>query len=100
MKVRLATVGKCDRDPDESVEERVRPVRPAAELRMELAGHEPGMVLELDDLDQSAVRRLPGQDHPGSFQERAIAVVDLEAVAVALVDELRAVDRVRPSSRA
>ena len=90
---RLAAVGDSDRAGDEPVEQRVRPVGPALELGMELAGHEPGMVAQLDDLDEPAVGRLAGQDHPGRLEGLAVAVVDLEPVAVALVDELLAVDR-------
>ena len=65
----------------------------ALELGVELAGHEPRVVLELDDLDEPAVRRLAGQEHAGRLQRLAVAVVDLEAVAVPLVDDLFAVDR-------
>ena len=54
-------------------------------------GHEPRVVLELHDLDEPAVGRLAGQDHAGALQRRAVLVVDLEPVAVALVDDLLAV---------
>src|SRR3972149_5298301 len=37
---------------DEGGEERMRLPRPGAQLRVELAGHEPGMVGELDDLHE------------------------------------------------
>ena len=60
---------------------------------MELAGHEPRVVDQLDDLDQPAVGRLPGQHHAGRLERLAVPVVHLEAVAVALVDDLLAVDR-------
>ena len=50
------------------------------------------MVLELDDLDEPAIRRLAGQQHAGGLERLAVAIVDLEAVAMALVDDLLAVD--------
>ena len=56
-------------------------------------GHEPRVVLELDDLHQPAVGREPGQQHPGRLEGLAVVVVDLEAMAVALVDHLVAVHR-------
>ena len=63
------------------------------ELGVELAGHEPRVVLELDDLDEPAVGRLAGQEHAGRLERLAVAVVHLEAVAMPLVDDLLAVDR-------
>ena len=90
---RLAPVAHGERCGHEAIEQRVRPLGPRLELGMELAGHEPRMVPELDDLDQPAVGRLPGQDHAGRLERLAIAVVHLEAVAMALVDDLLAVDR-------
>ena len=53
------------------------------------------MVLELDDLDETAVRRLAGQGHAGRLERLAVPVVDLEPVAMALVDDLVTVDRRR-----
>ena len=71
----------------------MRPLRPALELGMELAGDEPRVVGQLDDLDEAAVRRLAGQHHARGLERLAVAVVHLEAVAMALVDDLLAVDR-------
>ena len=82
-----------ERRLDEPVEQRVRPLRPGLELGVELAGHEPRVVLELDDLDEPAVGRLAAQQHARRLERLAVAVVHLEAVAVALVDDLLAVDR-------
>src|ERR1035437_2591919 len=45
VEFRLATLGQRDGRPHEATEERVRTIRSAAELRMELAGHEPRVVL-------------------------------------------------------
>ena len=47
----------------EPVEQRMRALRPALELRVELAGHEPRVVAQLDDLHEPAVGREPGQEH-------------------------------------
>src|SRR6478735_12096293 len=77
----------------ETVEQGMRPLGPSLELRVELARHEPRVVLQLDDLDEPPVGRLPGQQHARRLERLAIAVVDLEAVAVPLVDDLLAVDR-------
>ena len=71
----------------------MRPVGTGLELGVELAGHEPRMVRQLDDLDQAAIGRLTGQHHARTLERRAIAVVHLEPVAVSLVDDLLAVDR-------
>src|SRR5712691_8951993 len=72
-------------------EQRVRPLRPAAELRVELAGDEPRVVGELDDLDEPAVGREAAEEHPGLMQHLAVLVVELEPVAVPLVHDLLAV---------
>ena len=73
----------------------MRPLRTRLELGVELAGHEPRVVLQLDDLDEPAVRRLTAQEHPGGLERLAVAVVHLEPMAVPLVDDLLAVDRSR-----
>ena len=39
------------------------------ELRMELAGHEPGVIGQLDHLDEAAVRRRARKDEAGVFSE-------------------------------
>src|SRR5438094_4533190 len=69
-----------ERRLDEIAEKRMRPVRSRAELGMELAGHEPGVVDELDDLDQTAVGREPAEDHPRLAHHLPAFVVELEAV--------------------
>src|SRR5687767_9808007 len=47
--------GLVNRRLDEAVEERMRPIGSRAELRVELRGHEPWVVAQLDDLDQPTV---------------------------------------------
>src|SRR6266567_6645682 len=84
----LVDAAGADGRPDEVPEERVRPLGPAAQLRVELAGHEPRVVGQLDDLDEPAVRREAAQDEARLLQHLPVLVVELEAVAVALVDHL------------
>ena len=67
------------------------PVGPRLELGMELAGAEPRVVRQLDDLDQPLVRRRARDDQAVRDELRAQGVVDLVAVAVALVDHRLAV---------
>ena len=56
---------------------------------MELHGHEPRVLGQLDDLDELAVRAI-GRTRacPCSVQRRLIEAVELVAVAVPLVDQL------------
>ena len=65
------------------------------ELRMELHGHEPGMVGQLDDLDQRAVGAGAGDLQAVGRELLAVDVVELVAVAVPLGDLARAVARGR-----
>src|SRR5207244_254607 len=52
-----------ERRPRDIAEQRVRPVRARAELRVELARDKPRVVGELDDLDQASVGREPAEHH-------------------------------------
>src|SRR5438067_8468133 len=83
----------------EVAEQRVRPVRSRAELRMELAGHEPRVAGQLDDLDQARVRRHPAEDQAGVTEHLTVLVVELEAVAVSLVHDLLPVRGMRERAR-
>ena len=70
-------------------EERVRAGRPGAQLGVGLGADEVGVDLarELDVLDELVVGRGAGEDQPGLLlQLTAVGVVDLVAVAVALLD--------------
>src|SRR5437899_3748081 len=80
---------------DEIPEQRVRPVGARAELGVELARDKPWRVRQLDDLDKAAVRRKAAEDHAGLAHHLAVLVVELEDVAVPLVDDLLSV---RPMS--
>src|SRR5256885_10215690 len=61
--------------------------RSRLELGMELAGDEPGMIRQLDDLDESALLEGPADDEPRLDQLLAVEVVHLVAVPVALRSE-------------
>ena len=80
---------------DELAEERRRPRRPRLELRVELAGDEPRVIGQLDDLDEPALLERARDDEAGVDELLAVVVVDLVAVPVALVD-----DRLAVASRA
>src|SRR5579872_1645384 len=88
-----------ERGADEVPEQRVRPVRPGAELGVELARHEPRVLRQLDDLDQSPVGRHAAEDHPVLVHHLAVLVVELEAMAVALVDDFLAISLERARAR-
>src|SRR6266511_3206914 len=94
----LRLVAVPARRRDEPGEERVGRERLRLELRVELAAHEVRVVVELDHLDEVQVRVHAREDHPDLLVLRAVRVVELEAVAVALLDELGAVklSRLRP----
>src|SRR5690349_16723812 len=64
---------------DEVTEQWLRPVRPGLELGVVLAGHEPGVVGQLDHLDQPLVLVRAGDVEPLGDQLRAVLVVDLVA---------------------
>src|SRR5437867_3583557 len=80
---------------DEALEERVALHRPRLELGVKLARDEPGMVAELDHLDQRAVGGDAGEHEPALLEPLAIGVVHLVAVAVALGDLLAIVEPAR-----
>src|SRR5256884_104422 len=62
-KLHLVDPALQERRPHEIAEQRVRPVRARAELRVELARDKPRVVGELDDLDQASVGREPAEHH-------------------------------------
>ena len=68
---------------------------PALELRVELGGEIPGVVLELDDLDEVLGGVDPGDRQARVLDELAELVVDLEAMAMAFRDVDRPVGPVR-----
>src|SRR5215468_5886872 len=72
---------------DEGAEERMRVPRAGAELRVELAGDEPRVVRQLDDLDELLLRPDPRDPQPGLLEVGQVVVVHLVTVAVALADD-------------
>src|SRR3954468_13788272 len=84
---------------DERREQRVPRARRGGEFGVELAPHEPGMPGQLDHLAQLLALREPGDAQPLVLQPLDVLVVDLETVAMALVDRVGAVDLARERRR-
>src|SRR4051794_11626737 len=63
---RLTAVSHGERCGNEPVEQRVRSLRSRLELRVELARHEPRVILQLDDLDETAVGDRPDKGMPAA----------------------------------
>src|SRR5262245_21201507 len=76
---------------DKGAKQRVRPRRLRLELRVELDGHKPWMVRELQYLDQVTVRCGPRKDDPGPLEPGPVLVVELEPVPVPLGHHVRTV---------
>ena len=77
---------------DEPGEQRMRLERLRLELGMELHGDVPRMRRQFDDLDELAVER-PADDVEAVFRQRLLVqAVELVAMAVALVDDVFAVE--------
>src|SRR3990172_7531897 len=72
---------------DEGGKERMRLPRPGAQLRVELAGHEPGMVGELDDLHELLLGPEARDPEAVLFHVLQVLVVYLQTVAVALLND-------------
>src|SRR5437870_3240455 len=66
------------------------------ELRLKLCGEKPGMMLELHNFHQAAVRREPAEHQPVLGQLLPIGVIELVAVAMALLDLRATVGLIRP----
>src|SRR6185295_20215842 len=67
--------------------------RPALQFGMELDTDEPGVVGPLDDLGQLVVGRHAREDQARTLERALIVDIDLVAVAMALADLVRPVDR-------
>src|SRR3954447_4400901 len=91
----LALAGLGERRTHELAEQRLRAQRPRLELGVILRRYEERMVGQLDDLDEALVRRGAGADKALMLEPATQVVVHLVAVAVALVDDLLAVDLLR-----
>src|SRR5688500_17135070 len=90
-----ALLRAAERRAHELAEQRRRAVRARLELGVVLRVDEERVVVDLDHLDEALVRRGARDDQPGGLEPAAQEVVDLVAVAVALVDHGLAVDLAR-----
>src|SRR2546425_99785 len=86
------------RGAHKSLERRVTIEGTGFEFRVELHADKPGMIAQLDDLDQLAIRRQTAEDHAPGHKPLTVGVVELVAVAVALGDALFAVEPRRQAS--
>src|SRR5215207_2420249 len=93
--VRPARPGEAMGRADELAEQRCRSVRARLELRVVLRRDEERMVGQLDDLDEALVGCGARHDQARRLEPAAQEVVDLVAMAVALVDDRLAVDLAR-----
>src|SRR5664279_1363587 len=84
---------RVDCGSDQTGEERMRTGGPRQELRVSLRGDVIRMHVgrELDELDEAAVRRGAGEPEPCLLELGPVAIVDLIAVAVTLIDQQAAV---------
>ena len=92
---RRALLRAAERGAHELAEQRRRAVRARLELGVVLRGDEERVVVDLDHLDQALVRRCARDHQARGLEAAAQEVVDLVAVAVALVDHGLAVDLAR-----
>ena len=67
---------------DESTKKGMRLSRPRLEFRMELAPQKPGMVFDLNNLDQFTVGACTADLHPESGHYAFIGIVELISVSV------------------
>ena len=77
---------------NEAAKEWMSPVGTALQLRVELAGEEPGVIRQFDQLHKPSVRRKARENQSGAGQQFPIDVVEFIPVAMALVDLSRTVD--------
>src|SRR5262249_54832252 len=80
-------------------EQRVRLRRLRLELRVELHGEIPRVIGQLGDLDELAVRGAPRDAQPALGERLLVEAVELVAMAMALVNEARAVHALGQRSR-
>src|SRR5712691_4271019 len=84
-----------ERRSHEAAEDRMAIERARLELRVELAGEEPRVIRQLDDLDEVAVGGDAGKHQPLLLEQRAEVVVELVTVAMPLGDLLLRVELLR-----
>src|SRR4029453_1650780 len=86
MIARLALPLMIQGGPDERGEQRMGIPWPRPELGVELPGHEPRVIGQLDDLHQPLGRPDAGDAQPVLLELAQVVVVNLVAVPVALLD--------------
>src|ERR1700741_3662877 len=84
---------------NESAEQRMRRVRFREELRMILAGQEPGVISQVDQLDQAAIRGGPGNHESALFHVLFVLEVEFVPVTVSFDDLSSAVGFFSEGSR-
>src|SRR5205814_7037759 len=99
-RLRDARLLPANRGGHELTEERVRGGGLALELGVELHAHEEGVVAHLHNLDEVALGVDAPDDQPRGLEPVAVGVVELVAVAVALLDRLVAVSGARAGAGA
>ena len=88
----LFLVAMFERGGNETVEQRMGLGWAALEFGVGLARHEPRMVRQLDHLGETAIGRDARNHHAGLLELAAILVVHLVTMAMALIDDLFAID--------
>lgn len=73
------------RGGDEPFEQRMRLVRLAQELRMELARQKERVILQFDDFNQLSIRRVAAENKAGFLESVAVSIVELEAMPVTFI---------------
>ena len=75
-----------DSRADKITKKRVRAIRPALEFGVKLAAEHKRVIVQLHDLDQALIGAQTAETCARSLEIRAVAVIELKAVAVALID--------------
>ena len=83
----LTSNGLHDTCLDKPLEERVRGVRSRPKLGVELTANKPWVIAKFGDLNKAAVRRLSRECHPGGLKPRPERVIELQTVAVTLLNQ-------------
>ena len=80
---------------DEIAEQRVRIPGTTLELGVRLGGNKPGMVRQLNHLDQTSVRGKARHNEPRIYDLLAVRIAHLVAVAMTFVHEFRLIRSIR-----
>ena len=73
---------------DELPKQRVRPARPRLELRVKLRPYKPGVIRELQYLDEAALGAYPGEPQTVFGEDAGIRVIELVTVAMPLMHKV------------